>query len=146
MKRFLEWWRGRPHLLVHFVEPGKETNPLAEQAIECLQQATKSLEHAVGLVNELQTQLTSVRSELIAHAVSCMDAERSDCRVRADAPERDAPKGRMTVGRGWPERSREERRIGLAARPSPEGVAKMPPLPNYVGNGVQSMPDPSKPS
>jgi hypothetical protein len=75
MKRFLEWWRGRPQLRLHFVVPGKETNPLAEQAIDCLQQATKSLEHSLGLVNELQTQFCRVQAELAAYTVSSMDED-----------------------------------------------------------------------
>jgi len=35
MKRFLEWW-SRPQLHIHFVEPRKRTNPLAEEAIDSL--------------------------------------------------------------------------------------------------------------
>ena len=57
----------------HFAVPGKETNPLAEQAIDCLQGATKSLEHSLNLINELQTQLSRVHAELAAYAVSSMD-------------------------------------------------------------------------
>jgi hypothetical protein len=43
MKRFLAWLH-RPHLHVHFVEPGKETNPLAERAIESLKQTLGTLQ------------------------------------------------------------------------------------------------------
>jgi hypothetical protein len=60
---------------IHFVEPRKRTNPLAEKAIESLNQATKSLEHSLDLVNELQNQLARVRSELTAYAASCMDED-----------------------------------------------------------------------
>jgi hypothetical protein len=49
---------------------------MAGQAIEGLQQATKSLEQwnsRSAMVNELQTRLASVRSELTAYAEGCMD-------------------------------------------------------------------------
>ena len=56
MKQFLEWWR-RPQMHIHFVEPRKRTNPLAEEAIDSLKQTLGTLESAIGFVNKLQNDL-----------------------------------------------------------------------------------------
>jgi len=74
MKRFLAWWR-RPQLHIYFVEPGKRTNPLAEQAVESLQRANESLESAVVLVNRLLDDLTRARAELAAYAAAAMEPD-----------------------------------------------------------------------
>lgn len=75
MKRFLEWWRNGPPLHIHFIDSDKETNPLAERAIDSLQRANATLERTLALVNDLQTQLALLRSELAAYAVSSMDED-----------------------------------------------------------------------
>ena len=65
----------RPQLHVHFVEPGKETNPLAEQAIDSLKRTLGTLESAICLVNKLQDDLARVRAELAAYAAVCMEPD-----------------------------------------------------------------------
>jgi hypothetical protein len=74
MKRFLEWWR-RPQMHIHFVEPRKRTNPLAEEAIDSLKCTLTTLEGAVVLVNKLEGDLAQVRAELAAYAAVCMEPD-----------------------------------------------------------------------
>ena len=75
MKRFLAWWNRRPLLHVHFVRPGQETNPLAEQAVESLKQAVARLSRTVDLVEELQRELARLRDELAAYAAASMEQD-----------------------------------------------------------------------
>lgn len=75
MKRFLAWWHSRPQLHVHFVRPGEETNPLAEQAVESLKKAVATLHRSLDLVDELQLQLACFREELVAYAAASMEPE-----------------------------------------------------------------------
>lgn len=75
MKRFLAWWHGRPQLHVHFVRPGQETNPLAEQAIDTLNSTLATLQRSLDLVDQLQLQLFRVREELTAYAAASMEPE-----------------------------------------------------------------------
>ena len=92
MKRFLAWLH-RPHLHVHFVEPGKETNPLAEQAIDSLKMTLGALESAIGLVNKLQDDLARVRAEVAAYVAGCMEPEAQVAELERmrlqNAPQRD---------------------------------------------------------
>jgi hypothetical protein len=57
------------------VEPGKETNPLAEQAIDSLKRTLGTLESAIGLVNRLQDDVARVRAELVAYAAVGMEPD-----------------------------------------------------------------------
>jgi hypothetical protein len=73
----LSWFTSwcRPKFEIHFVEPAKETNPIAQQAIEGLQKAIENLQRSLAFVEELRDELARVRSELAAYAVGCMDAD-----------------------------------------------------------------------
>lgn len=75
MKRFQGWWHGRPQLHVHFVRPGQETNPLAEEAVESLKKSVASLGRTVDLVEQLQKEVSRLHEELAAYAAISMEPE-----------------------------------------------------------------------
>ena len=74
MKRFLAWLR-RPQLYVQFVEPRKRTNPLAQQAVESLQEAVARLSRMVDLVEQAQKEVARLREELTAYAAAAMEPD-----------------------------------------------------------------------
>jgi capsule polysaccharide export protein KpsE/RkpR len=78
---------------IHFVEPRKRTNPLAEQAVESLQRANEGLESAVALVNKLLDNLVRVRAELARLCRSSMKpdpqvAELERMRLQKNTPQK----------------------------------------------------------
>jgi hypothetical protein len=89
MKRFWAWLR-RPQLHIQFVEPGKDTNPLAEQAIDAMKGTLATLHRSLALVYELQVQLARVREELTAYAASSMEPDAQVAELKR-LREREAP-------------------------------------------------------